>query len=282
MPTPPRPQDPQPLRISGFRQAALAAAAHDHARVWLALRQAALSRNAPFEQLAAAVATVPAEELNFPPGEYLEDEALLVLLAACSRQQLEDHLEPQRLTKWYQDAQADMQESAGGSTAQATAATTSPLAAALAADSPAAAVVLAARGTAAPLRKDSSTQLVGVSHIGGSSHMAAAIQGGHGRGGIGAGGAASGEHAARPIGDWARCAAGPRHSDATPSALPLLPSRVRLQWTASARTWARLRAPWRRLWCGTWASSGSACTVRAGRLAALARHSLHGRACKCR
>ena len=261
-------QDAQPLRISGFRQAALAAAAHDHARVWLALREAAARAHTPFEQLVAAVVRVPASELNFPPGEYMEDEALLVHLAGCSRQQLEAHLEPHRLTKWYQDAQAEqaelaegLQESEGG----AAPAATSPLIAALAADSPAAAAALAAGGTAAPLRKDSSTQFVGVSRISGSSQMAAAIQGEQGRE-RGESGRRAG--CRRACGAIRGCVpalypSGPVNSPSCALTACLLPP-VRPQWTASARTWARLRALCRRLWCGTWASFGSACTVRTG------------------
>lgn len=98
-------QNVHPVRTSGFPQAALAAAAHDHALVWRALHQAGCCTSTPLQRLIAAVNVVPAGQFNFPPAEYTNDQNLLVLLASSGRQQLEEHLEPGKLAQWYAEAQ---------------------------------------------------------------------------------------------------------------------------------------------------------------------------------
>ena len=107
-------QDPKPLRISGYRRAALAATAHDHARVWLALRQAACRTDTPLAELVAAVEVVPAAEFNFPPAEYTHAEALLVLLVGNSRQEREEHLEPCKVAQWYVEQAEEAAAAAAG------------------------------------------------------------------------------------------------------------------------------------------------------------------------
>lgn len=202
-------QDPHPLRISGFRQAALASAAHDHARVWLALRQAGCGHNAPLEQLVAAVEAVPAGEFNFPLAEYTHDEALLVLLASSTRQHLEVHLEPYRLAQWYADAQAEAVatgRSPGLAGSSAAVAVAEAAAAAVAEVGPS-----AAAGTSAPLRKDNTSSFVGVSRIAGSQQMAAGITGAY----TPASGGAAGLVHARPAA--ASLAASSRHARCYPT-----------------------------------------------------------------
>ncbi|KAI7842621.1 hypothetical protein COHA_003725 [Chlorella ohadii] len=107
------------LYISGFQQAALAAVAHDHARVWRALHQAGCGALTPPAQLLAAVEKVPASELNFPVHEYTAGGAtLLVELADSSPQQLHQRLQPHRLKLYYvqqeQAALAAAQQAAAG------------------------------------------------------------------------------------------------------------------------------------------------------------------------
>lgn len=95
-------QEREPLRIPGYRTAALAATAHDHARLWLALRTAPGGGHpaAPLPELAAVVTALPPSELNFPASKYLADAAVLPKLADCGRQQLEAHLHPHALALW--------------------------------------------------------------------------------------------------------------------------------------------------------------------------------------
>lgn len=141
------------VRIAGYQSEALTAAAHDHARIWWALRQqqpegpGTAAQAASQDQVQAAVLGLQGE-LNFPPVKFSSDAALLALLSGATRQQLEEHLQPFRLQQW---------EAAAGSAGQQQR--------------------QAGVGSAAPLRRDNTTRFVGVARITGSVKLQAAITG---------------------------------------------------------------------------------------------------------
>jgi hypothetical protein len=152
------------LRISGYVSRQLAAAAHDHAVVWQGLHAAAAAAAgaAPGGEGAAASELLPAQaraavlavdaELNYPAAKYGGDAALLAKLAGATRRQLQEHLQPARLARW-EGPGSDTRRQAGRGGGQGGAA------------------------SAAPLRRDNTTQFVGVTRISNNTKLQAGITG---------------------------------------------------------------------------------------------------------
>jgi hypothetical protein len=128
--------------MPGYPSEALAAAAYDHVCIWQALRTAQAAQQDTLSplQLQAAIQGLTLT-LNHPVEKYTGDAALLAKLSRCSRQQLQDHLQPFHFSQW------------------------APWAAP------------AGSGNVVQVRRDNTTRYVGVSHISNSKKMSAAITG---------------------------------------------------------------------------------------------------------
>lgn len=132
-----------PLKVNGYRTQAAAATAHDHARLWVALRSASTGGEAPLPpETLVVVGRAVQTELNFPFQRYQDDAPLLPKLASISWAQLQQHLAPAALEAW-----AGGSHGSGGS------------------------------ASAARLRQDNTTDFAGVAHITGSTSFGAQITG---------------------------------------------------------------------------------------------------------
>lgn len=157
----------QAVRITGYKSAALAAAAHDHVRLWQALQRAAQNapEGAPRPSASQLVAQVEADvaALNFPVEAYTAEPALLIKLSACDQQKLEEHLQPHILEGWAPEEGGSSEEGYDAEDAE----------------QPAGGNGVA---SAAALRRDNTTKFVGVSRVTGSNRLSAGITGESGAG----------------------------------------------------------------------------------------------------